>query len=145
MLKLHPDYCHNFTSFCDRDMCPLVSVCNEDCVYVWKATYESIKQAEGTEKDVDYLENKVADLENELNSLAEEKDDALSELNVMEEKYNELYDQLQEVLPEVLNEETAEKLYDYYSKSQQGPLMGRVDEWAEEVYTKWSIEHGTNR
>ena len=39
MLKLNPD-CHNYKNYEEQGRCPLVSVCNENCVFVWKNIYD---------------------------------------------------------------------------------------------------------
>lgn len=40
MLELNCTNCHNFKKAMELGRCPFISVCNEDCVFVWKNTYE---------------------------------------------------------------------------------------------------------
>ena len=77
MLKLHPD-CHNFTKF-DSDRCPLVSVCDEDCVYVWKALYDGNKDSD---KDIEIqdLKYEIEDLRSDIFHLEHQLDMADSKI-----------------------------------------------------------------
>ena len=43
MLKLNPN-CNNFKEYEKSNSCPLVKVCDEDCVFVWKAYYDGTKE-----------------------------------------------------------------------------------------------------
>ena len=123
MLKLHPE-CHNFAKF-TSDRCPFISVCNEDCVYVWKAYYDSQKEQKATQSDIDELEEKISDLQSELNSMEEDKNNANYEAEQWESKYNELLDEL----ARIMNDDSIEKLCNYRDD-------GKVGEWAEEVCSR---------
>ena len=76
--QLIPKDCHNYNVLCTQGRCPLVSVCNEDCMFVWKAYYDGTKELPQDEEIQD-LKYKIEDLETEMQhletqlSLADEK------------------------------------------------------------------------
>ena len=77
-LKLNPN-CHNYEIYKNSGRCPLTSVCDEDCVFVWKALYDGTKE---TDKDVEIedLEWKIDDLETEVQRLEDQLDMADSKI-----------------------------------------------------------------
>lgn len=85
MLNLNPD-CHNYNIFKDKGMCPLISVCNEDCVFVWKALYDGTKDSPQDEEN-EYLKDEIEDLKIEIRHLETQLDMAD---NKIEELTNEL-------------------------------------------------------
>lgn len=76
-LKLHPE-CHNYEIFEKEGRCPLVTVCNEDCVFVWKAYYDGTKELiqdeeiEDLKYQIEGLEGEIWHLEGQLR-MADEK------------------------------------------------------------------------
>ena len=68
MLQLIPKDCHNYDVFCTQGRCPLVAVCKENCVFVWKALYDGTKELnENTE--IEYLKYEIEDLKTEIQHL----------------------------------------------------------------------------
>lgn len=66
--QLIPEDCHNYNVFCTQGRCPLVSVCNEDCMFVWKAYYNGTKELPQDEEIQD-LKYKIEDLKTEIQHL----------------------------------------------------------------------------
>ena len=67
-IKLVPEDCHNYEIFCAQGRCPLVTVCNEDCMFVWKAYYDGIKELPQDE-EIEDLKYQIEDLESEIRQL----------------------------------------------------------------------------
>ena len=104
MLKLNPD-CHNYKLYEEQGRCPLVHVCDENCIFVWKALYDekinsSNSEVESLNDEVDDLKYEVDDLEYELESLNDEVDDLKYELNCLEDKYCRIIRELAKNLDE---------------------------------------------
>lgn len=127
MLELHPKDCHNFDKFSHLDRCPLVSVCDENCVYVWKATYDNntnnanYHEASSELEEIDELRSELAIMENN-KDVEEERAD----------KFEFKYNQVIEDLTKILKGDSIEKLDEYYND-------GTVSEWAEEVLLRRKI------
>ncbi len=85
-IQLIPKDCHNYDSFCTQGRCPLVKVCNEDCMFVWKAYYDSTKELPQDE-EIEDLKYQIEDLEGEIWHLEEQ-------LRMADEKINELETEL---------------------------------------------------
>lgn len=66
MLKLNSS-CHNYEIYKEKERCPLVSVCNEDCVFVWKALYD--EKIDICNPETEDLRDEVEDLHFEINRL----------------------------------------------------------------------------
>lgn len=71
-LKLNPD-CHNYEIYKDKDRCPLVSVCNDDCIFVWKALYDGTKETDEA-IEIEDLKYEIEDLKSEIFSLQNQLD-----------------------------------------------------------------------
>lgn len=124
-MELNRENCHNFNMAKKLGRCPFVSICEQDCVYVWKATYDNQQQYMSAEEKIEELENRISDLENELNSSEESTDQAISEAEDWEQSYNDMIDDL----ARIMNDESIEKLCNYRDD-------GKVGEWAEEVCSR---------
>lgn len=130
-MELNREKCHNFDMAEKLGRCPCVSVCTDDCVYVWKYCYDHMDEFEQKEIEIEELENRVNDLENEKNSLEEEKDDAESRASDWEEKYHNVINDL----ARVTNEESIDKLNEKVHE-------GIIDyDWVEDLSTEWGIRH----
>ena len=81
MLKLNPD-CHNYEIYKEQGRCPLVSVCNEDCMFVWKAYYDGTKELPQDEE--------IQDLKYEIEDLKAEIQHLEIQLNLADEKIEQL-------------------------------------------------------
>lgn len=124
-MELNRENCHNFNIAEKLGHCPFVSICEQDCVYVWKAAYDNQQQYMSAREKIEELENKISDLENELNSFEENADQAISEAEDWEQSYNDMIDDL----ARIMNDESIEKLCNYRDD-------GKVGEWAEEVCSR---------
>lgn len=125
MINLNRENCHNFSMAEKLGRCPFISVCESDCVFVWKAAYDNQQQYMSAEEKIEELENRISDLENELNSSEESADQAISEAEDWEQSYNDMIDDL----ARIMNDESIEKLCNYRDD-------GKVGEWAEEVCSR---------
>ena len=130
-MELNREKCHNFDMAEKLGRCPCVSVCDSDCVYVWKYYYDNKDKLEETVTMAEELAEKVLDLEGDKNSLEEEKDDAESRAAEWEEKYNNVINDLARVANqesiEKLEEKAHEGIIDYY--------------WVEDLSTEWGTRH----
>jgi hypothetical protein len=81
-IQLVPEDCHNYKFFCKQGRCPLVSVCNEDCMFVWKAYYDGTKELPQDE-EIENLKDKIEDLEIDITNLE-------VQLNIADEKIEQL-------------------------------------------------------
>ena len=124
-MELNRENCHNFNMAEKLGRCPFVSICEQDCVYVWKAAYDNQQQYMSAGDKIEELENRISDLENELNSFEESADQAISEAEDWEQSYNDMIDDL----ARIMNDESIEKLCNYRDD-------GKVGEWAEEVCSR---------
>lgn len=124
-MELNRENCHNFNWAESLGRCPCVSVCNSDCVYVWKNLYDNQGTQVATQNEIYELEEKINDLQSDLNSTEEEKDDANYRAEQWEQKYNDVVDEL----AKVMNDESIEKLCNYRDD-------GKVGEWAEDVCSR---------
>ena len=74
--------CHNYEIYKDMGRCPLVSVCDEDCVFVWKALYDGSKESD-KDVEIEDLKYQIEDLESEISNLnyqLDMADDKIEEL-----------------------------------------------------------------
>lgn len=120
MLELNSTNCHNFKKAIGLGRCPLISVCNEDCVFVWKNTYDIANEAPSI--SIEELENRISDLEREVNVVSKERDDAQSSAEDWESKYTEVLDDL----AGILKDDSVEKLENYCSEQ-------KIGEWANDI------------
>lgn len=82
-IRLVPKNCHNYDSFCTQGRCPLVQVCNEDCMFVWKAYYDGTKESPKDE-EIEDLKYQVEDLESEVRELERQLSLADAKINELE-------------------------------------------------------------
>lgn len=82
-IQLIPKNCHNYDSFCTQGRCPLVTVCNEDCMFVWKAYYDGTKELPQDEEIKD-LKYQIEDLESEIRILEQQLSLADAKINELE-------------------------------------------------------------
>ena len=120
MLELNSTNCHNFKKAIELGRCPLISVCNEDCVFVWKNNYEVSNEIPPV--DIEGLEDKISDLEREVNVVSKERDDAQSSAEDWESKYTEVLDDL----AGILKDDSVEKLENCCSDQ-------KIGEWANDI------------
>lgn len=125
MIELNREKCHNFDMANNLGHCPFISVCNSDCVFVWKAEYDNKRERETKQEDIEDLEAKISELEDDVRSYEDEADQARSEAEDWEQSYNEMIDDL----ARVMNDDSIEKLCNYRDD-------GKVGEWAEEVCSR---------
>ena len=85
-LKLHPE-CHNYEIFEKEGRCHLTTVCNEDCVFVWKAYYDGTKELIQDEEIKD-LKYQIEDLESEIRQLEAQLSMADTKINELEAELN---------------------------------------------------------
>jgi predicted nuclease with TOPRIM domain len=124
-MNLNNENCHNFSMAEKLGHCPFISVCNSDCVYVWKALYDNRLEHECEQDDIDELKEKISDLQGEIYSLEESKNIAQGEAEDWEIKYNEMVNDL----AKVMNNDSIDKLCNYRDD-------GKVGEWAEDVCSR---------
>ena len=86
-IQLIPKDCHNYDSFCAQGRCPLVTVCNEDCMFVWKAYYDSTKELPQDE-EIEDLKYQIEDLESEIRILEQQLSLADEKITQLEEELN---------------------------------------------------------
>ena len=87
MLKLNSD-CHNYKIYEEKGRCPLAKVCDEDCVFVWKALYDGIKELPQDEEIQD-LKYEIEDLKGEIWHWEEELRRADEKIEQLEAENNE--------------------------------------------------------
>lgn len=124
-MELNREKCHNFNMAEKLGRCPLISVCNSDCVYVWKNLYDTQYERENEQEDIKELQEKISNLEYDLNSIKEDRDVVYSQAEDWEIKYNDMVDDL----ARVMNDDSIEKLCNYRDD-------GKVGEWAEDVCSR---------
>ena len=127
ILKLNETNCHNFKNAESIGRCPCVSVCTENCVYVWKECYSQLMNTTSTRNRLEDALERINDLESELED-AQREIDSLQDAEEYEDKYN----YMKEELAGLLSEESADKLYQKYSE-------GSVGAWAYDVYDLWEV------
>lgn len=137
---LNPTKCNHFDKYFEQKRCPFSSVCTDDCLFNWKKQFD-----DNLSDKVEELEGVVDDLEYKNDQFEEEIDDLRNQRDVVEEDYNDLKEQVHEVLVAVMDGNTAEKLYDYYKKSQSKSYFERIGSWAVEVYNEWSINNAISK
>ena len=125
MINLNRENCHNFSMAERLGRCPFIAVCESDCVFVWKAYYDSKKEQDADQVEIEELKEKISDLESDLHSYEEDADQARSEAEDWEQSYDEMINDL----ARVMNDESIEKLCNYRDD-------GKVGEWAEEVCSR---------
>ena len=87
IIQLVPKDCHNYDRFCTQGRCPLVTVCNEDCMFVWKAYYDGTKESIQDEEIKD-LKCQIEDLESEIRLLEAQLSMADTKINGLEAELN---------------------------------------------------------
>ena len=88
---LNPTNCSKFADACKNGRCPLTCVCEDDCLFVWKAEHE-----DESPEVIAELESEIDDMQSELRSNEQEYDELAGEFNELEGEFNDLeekYDQ----------------------------------------------------
>ena len=122
-IQLAPKGCHDYKEFSKQGRCPLTSVCNEDCVFVWKKCYEDLNKC-GC-KDIDNIE----ELKEEIESLQIEN-------SQLDSDYDEIYWEKDEI--ENQYKQTITALANYldnrsFEKLRKLNLEGKVSDWFDDL------------
>lgn len=112
--------CHNFKKAMELGRCPFIPVCDENCVFVWKNAYDIANETPSI--SIEELEDRISDLEREVDIVSEERDNAQSSAEDWESKYTEVLDDL----AGILKDGSVEKLENYCSEQ-------KIGEWANDI------------
>ena len=74
MINLNRENCHNFSMAEKLGRCSFISVCESDCVFVWKAYYDSKKEQDADQVEIEELKEKISDLESEIQKKVEKNE-----------------------------------------------------------------------
>ena len=127
-MNCNPTNCHNFKNAEELGRCPFISVCTDDCVYVWKSFYDNSDKERDYEFEIDNLQDEVEELQRFISNLEGSVEDLTCASADWEQKYNEVVSDLSKILPA----ESIDKLSTYIDNHQVG-------EWAEKVVEEGSI------
>ena len=122
-LQLVPEDCHNYKEFSKQGRCPLTSVCNEDCVFVWKKCYDELNKCRC--KDIDNIE----DLREEIESLQIENSQLDSDYNEIYWEKDELENQYKEIIADLANHLDNRS----FEKLRKLNLEGKVSDWIDDI------------
>ena len=122
-MNYNPTNCHNFQSAEKLGRCPLIAVCEDNCVYVWKNLYDS-NSIKDYDLEIENLQDRIDELESEVNNYEEELNDANNEASDWEEKYNDIISDLSKVM----TDESIEKLSEYLKDHELGSWASTVIE-----------------
>lgn len=89
-LQLAPKDCHNYKEFSKQGRCPLVDVCNEDCIFVWRKCYEDLNSSIHKSLDVEELREEIESLQIENSQLDSDYDEIYWEKDEIENQYKEM-------------------------------------------------------
>lgn len=121
-LQLAPD-CHNYKEFSKQGRCPLTSVCNEDCIFVWKKCYESLNEGNYRDvRDIEELKEEIESLQNENNQLDSDYDEIYWEKDEIENQYKRMITDL----AHHLDNRSFEKL-------KKLNLEGQISDWFDDL------------
>lgn len=121
-LQLAPKDCHNYKEFSKQGRCPLTSVCNEDCVFVWKKCYEDLNSSTCKSVDIEDLREEIESLQIENNQLDSDYDEIYWEKDEIENQYKQMVTDL----AMLINDESFEKL-------RKLNLEGKVSDWFDDL------------
>lgn len=127
--------CHNFKRAEEMGRCPLVCVCSDDCVFVWKEAYKALQEQEETEP--------VIDIE-DYNSLQKNYDELEEEKDEIQDKFDDLefdYKNMIEELARFMTKNMRNRLYKYVTKED----TQITPEWFDKLDDEWSIRQNVNR
>ena len=132
MKNLVPKDCHNYNIFKEQGRCPLVSVCNENCMFVWNKYYDSVNSIkvdnyEDLLDEIEYLKDENSSLESDNDELYWKKDELENNYKIMVEE-----------LAKVLTDEEFRKL-------QELNLEGKVSDWIDDVEIERSFLRKSNK
>lgn len=86
MLELNPN-CNNYKIYESSNRCPLTTVCNEDCVFVWKALYDGSKESD-KDIEIEDLKYEIEDLQGDIFRLERELRQADEKIEQLEATIN---------------------------------------------------------
>ena len=121
-IQLVPKDCHNYDVFCTQGRCPLVDVCNEDCVFVWKKCYEDLNSSTCKSVDIEELKEEIESLQIENSQLDSDYDEIYWEKDELENQYKEIITDL----ANHLDNRSFEKL-------RKLNLEGKVSDWIDDL------------
>lgn len=127
--------CHNFKRAEEMGRCPLVCVCSDDCVFVWKEAYKALQEQEETES--------VIDIE-DYNSLQKNYDELEEEKDEIQDKFDDLefdYKNMIEELACFMTKNMRNRLYKHVTKEDTQV----TPEWFDKLDEEWSIRQNVNR
>lgn len=121
-LQLAPKDCHNYKEFSKQGRCPLVSVCNEDCVFVWRKCYEDLNSSAYKSLDVEELKEEIESLQIENSQLDSDYDEIYWQKDEIENQYKQIITDL----ANHLDNRSFEKL-------RKLNLEGKVSDWFDDL------------
>ena len=121
-IQLVPKDCHNYDVFRTQGRCPLVDVCNEDCMFVWKKCYEDLNSSTCKSVDIEDLRDEIEYLQNEVSSLESDNDELYWKKDDIENQYKEIITDL----ANYLDNESFEKL-------RKLNLESKVSDWFDDL------------
>lgn len=121
-IQLVPKDCYNYDSFCTQGRCPLVDVCNEDCIFVWRKCYEDLNNSTYKSLDVEELKEEIESLQIENSQLDSDYDEIYWEKDELENQYKQMITDL----ANNLDNRSFEKL-------RKLNLEGKVSDWFDDL------------
>ena len=121
-LNLAPRDCNNYKEFSKQGRCPLVDVCNEDCIFVWRKCYEDLNSSPYKSLDVEELKEEIESLQIENSQLDSDYDEIYWEKDDLENKYKTVITDL----ANHLDNRSFEKL-------RKLNLKGKVSDWFDDL------------
>lgn len=132
-IQLVPKDCHNYNVFCAQGRCPLVDVCNEDCMFVWKKCYEDLNSSTCKSVDIEDLRDEIEHLQNEVSSLESDNDELYWKKDDIENQYKKTITDL----ANHLDNRSFEKL-------RKLNLEGKVSDWFDDLDLERSCSNRSN-
>lgn len=121
-IQLVPKDCHNYDVFAAQGRCPLVDVCNEDCMFVWKKCYEAVNKNSARIDRYEDLIDEIESLRDEVASLESDNDELYWKKDEFENDYKTITEELAQVLTD-----------GEFKKLKKLNIEGSVSDWIDDV------------